>query len=162
MKRDLLKEDIIISTMLFIASTVIYLLIRFGDLHAMTHRTTGLAPAFFPELAFSLMILLSFILLISTLIKRYKQNIKTRMTEKLDRDQTRQVITVSLILLVYIHMIGVVGYYVSSLFTLITIMLIFRVRKWYKILLPPLVLMVVVFLFFEKGLKIFLPRGFLF
>ena len=161
-RRNQLKEDIVISAMLFIMSTVIYFLIRFGKLHTMTHVKTGLAPAFFPELAFFLLIILSIILLILSLIKHYKENAETKAIEKLDRSQMRQVATVLFILFAYINLIGFIGYYISSFLTLITILLIFKVKTWYKIVVPSVILMMVVFLFFEKGLRILLPRGFLF
>ena len=128
----------------------------------MKHTETGLSPAFFPELAFFFLIILSVFLLILNIIKWHRKEIGDKVTERLDKGQIRQVGTVLFILLVYIHMISVIGYYISSFLTLIIFMLNFKVREWNKLLVLPVILMSLVFLFFEKGLKILLPRGILF
>ena len=128
----------------------------------MKHTETGLSPAFFPELAFFFLITLSVFLLILNIIKWHRKEIGDKVTEKLDKGQIRQVGTVLFILLVYIHMISVIGYFISSFLTLIIFILNFKVREWYKILVLPVILLLLVFLFFEKGLMILLPRGILF
>ena len=162
MKRDKFREqDVIISAILTTIFTVIYLLIRFSKLHPITHTRGALSPAFFPEMAFILLIILSVILFISSLVRRREQD-NAEMTEKLDRTQIRQVGLIMLIMVVYIHLINFLGYYISSLSTIVTVMLLLKVKGWYKILLISMALMVTVFLFFEKGLRILLPRGFLF
>jgi hypothetical protein len=126
----------------------------------MSKGEPGLSPAFFPELAFLFLIILSVILLVSSLIRPREE--KTEIPKKLDPAQIRRVGMILLVLIVYITLIDLIGYYISSFVTLVTLMLIFKVRIWYKILLISATVMVVVFLFFEKGLKVLLPRGFLF
>ena len=161
MNKDKLKErDIIIGAILTTLSTLIYFLIRSSELHTMSKGEPGLSPAFFPELAFLFLIILSVILLVSSLIRQPEE--KTEIPKKLDPAQIRRVGMILLVLIVYITLIDLIGYYISSFVTLVTLMLVFKVRSWYKILLISATVMVVVFLFFEKGLKILLPRGFLF
>jgi hypothetical protein len=162
LKKDRLKEqDVIIGGILTVLSSVIYFLIRFSELHSLSRGEIGLSPAFFPELAFLFFIISSVILLISSLVRRRKQD-KTEITQSVNRTQIRQIGIILLLLLVYISLIDVVGYYISSFCTLFTLMLVFKVRGWYKILLISMSVMAVVFLFFEKGLRVLLPRGFLF
>lgn len=74
----------------------------------------------------------------------------------------KQVGTIFLVLILYVILINIIGYYISSFATLLTLFWIFRVKSWYTILPVSILLMVMVFFFFEMGLKVLLPRGFLF
>jgi len=74
----------------------------------------------------------------------------------------KQVGTIFLVLILYVILINIIGYYISSLATLVTLFWIFRVKSWYTILPVSILLMVLIFFFFEMGLKVLLPRGILF
>jgi len=82
--------------------------------------------------------------------------------KKFDLTQMKQVGTIFLVLILYVILINIIGYYISSFAILVTLFWIFRVKSWYTILPVSLLLMVMVFFFFEMGLKVLLPRGFLF
>jgi len=162
MKTEKLKDrDVIIGAILTVLCMIIYFMMMFSDLHLMTHARTGLSPAFFPELAFFLLIILSATLFISSLVRRREED-KTEIEKKLDRTQIRQVAVILITSIIYINLIDVIGFYICSFLTLIAAMLVLKVRSWFKMLLSSTILMVIIFLFFENALKILLPRGFLF
>jgi hypothetical protein len=159
--KNLKKQDVIIGTILAFASGIIYLLIRSSELHSVSQGEVGLSPAFFPELAFILIFLLSCLL---TILSYFKSDARqpSETAKKFDLIQMKQVGTIFLVLILYVILINFIGYYIASFATLLTLFWIFRVKSWYTILPVSILLMVMVFFFFEMGLKVLLPRGFLF
>jgi len=159
--KNLKKQDVIIGTILAFASGVIFFLIRSSELHSVSQGEVGLSPAFFPELAFLLIFILSCILIILAYFKSDKRQ-TSETVKKFDLTQMKQVGTIFLVLILYVILINIIGYYISSLATLVTLFWIFRVKSWYTILPVSILLMVLIFFFFEMGLKVLLPRGILF
>jgi len=159
--KNLKRQDVIIGAILAFSSAVIYLLIRSSELHSVSTGEVGLSAAFFPELAFIFIFILSCILaILSYYTQRERQ--QPEISKKFDSSQIKLVGTIYLVLLLYIILINIIGYYISSFVVLVTLFLVFRVKSWYKILPISIGLMVLVFFFFEKGLRVLLPRGFFF
>jgi len=162
LKREKLKEtDVILGMAVTGLSTVGYIMILFSDLHKFGQTKTGLSPGWFPELCFLILIILGSILLISSFVRKSNQD-KTEKSAKLERTQILQVGLFMLMTIAYIFLIDILGYYISSFIVMTTFMFVLRAKGLHKILLVSLVLMVTIFLFFEKALNIFLPRGYLF
>jgi hypothetical protein len=160
-EKNLKKQDVIIGTILALASGIIFFLIRSSELHSVSQGEVGLSPAFFPELAFLLIFILSCTL---TILAYFKPDGRQEpgTAKKIDLTQMKQVGTIFFVLILYVILINIIGYYISSFATLLALFWIFRVKSWYTILPVSIVLMVMVFFFFEMGLKVLLPRGFLF
>jgi magnesium-transporting ATPase (P-type) len=159
--KNLKKQDVIIGAILAFASGVIFFLIRSSELHSVSQGEVGLSPAFFPELAFPLIFIISCILSILAYFKSDERQ-PSEAVKKFDLTQMKQVGTIFLVLILYVILINIIGYYISSFATLVALFWIFRVKSWYTILPVSILLMVMVFFFFEMGLKVLLPRGFLF
>jgi putative tricarboxylic transport membrane protein len=155
------RQDVIIGAILAFLSAVIYLLIRSSELHSVSRGEVGLSPAFFPELAFIFIFISSCILAILSYYKPHERQ-QSEISKPFDTSQMKLVGTIVFILLLYIILINIIGYYISSFVVLVTLFWVFRVKSWYKILPISIGLMVMVFFFFEKGLRVLLPRGFFF
>jgi uncharacterized membrane protein len=160
MKRNRFREDVVIGAGLFILSSVAFLLI-YMDLHKEYRGEHGLSPATFPLIAMGSIIILSAGLLASRLLKRKLLKKEVAVGEKLTGEQVKQVLAILLILLVYIHAINLVGYYTSTLAANVVLMLVLKVKSPFRLLASSAILIVCMFLFFEKGMMIALPRGYL-
>lgn len=161
MKRNKFFEDLIIGGVLFTLSSIAYLLIYY-DLHKNFKGEYGFSPATFPLMAMGSMIILSICLFASTLYKRVTKKSEDPGTERLDRAQVKQVATILFILIIYIGIINMLGFYLSTILANVALMLLLKVKNWFRISVSSAILILSIFLFFEKGMNITFPRGFLF
>jgi putative tricarboxylic transport membrane protein len=161
MKRNKFREDMVIGVILLILSTVSFILI-YNGLHKELRGEHGLSPATFPLVAMGSIIILSILLFASSLSKLRHKKEEIEVTERLNRSQLKQISIILLITVFYIYMINLLGFYISTIFINIVILLILKVRNWIKMLAYSAILVVCIFLFFEKGMNLMFPRGWLF
>ena len=161
MKRNKFREDTVIGFILLIFSSVSFLQI-YRILHKESGEEYGFSPATFPLIMMGSIILLSFGLFISSLfkLKMYKKEDET--TERLNKAQMKQISTILLIIVFYIYMINFLGFYTSTFIINIVILFILKLRSWIKMLASSAILVSCIFLFFEKGMHLEFPRGWLF
>ena len=161
MKRNKLREDIVIGFILLIFSTVSFLQI-YRILHKESGEEYGFSPATFPLIMMGSIILLSIGLFTSSLFKLKKYKKEDETTERLNKAQVKQISTILLIIVFYIYMINFLGFYTSTFFINIVILFILKLRSWIKMLASSAILLGCIFLFFEKGMNLEFPRGWLF
>ena len=158
MKRKKFREDIVIGLILFILSTVSFFLI-YSDLHKEFRGEYGLSPATFPLIAMGSIIILSIGLFTSSLFKLGMNKKEIEVTERLSGAQVKQISMILLIMVFYIYMINLLGFYTSTIFMNLVVLFILKVRSWIKMLASSAILVVCIFLFFEKGMNLMFPRG---
>jgi hypothetical protein len=158
MKRNKFREDIVIGLILFLLSTVSFFLI-YSDLHKEFRGEYGLSPATFPLIAMGSIIILSIGLFTSSLFKLRLKIRDTEAVERLNRAQMKQIFVILLIIVFYIYMINLLGFYTSTIFMNLVVLFILKVRSWIKMLASSAILVVCIFLFFEKGMNLMFPRG---
>ena len=161
MKRNKLREDIVIGVILFVFSTVSFLQI-YRILHKEFGEEYGFSPATFPLITMGSIIFLSVGLLISSWFKLRANKKEIEAAERLTSAQVKQISMILLLMVFYIYMINFLGFYTSTIVTNIVILLILKVKSWIKMLASSSILVVCIYLFFEKGMNLVFPRGWLF
>ena len=150
-----------IGVILFVLSTVSFLQI-YRILHKESGEEYGFSPATFPMITIGSIILLSIGLLISSWFKLRTNKKEIEVAERLTSAQVKQISMILLLMVVYIYMINFLGFYTSTIVTNIVILLILKVKSWIKMLASSAILVVCIYLFFEKGMNLVFPRGWLF
>ena len=161
MKRNKFREDTVIGFILLIFSTVSFLQI-YRILHKESGEEYGFSPATFPLITMGSIIFLSIGLLTSSLFKLKMNKKEIEITERLNKAQVKQISTILLLMVLYIYMINFLGFYTSTFFINIVILFILKLRSWIKMLASSAILVGCIFLFFEKGMNLEFPRGWLF
>jgi hypothetical protein len=161
MKRNKFREDTVIGFILLIFSTVSFLQI-YRILHKESGEEYGFSPATFPLITMGSIIFLSIGLLTSSLFKLKMNKKEIEITERLNKAQVKQISTILLLMALYIYMINFLGFYTSTIVLNIVILFILKARSWIKMLASSGILVVCIFLFFEKGMNLVFPRGWLF
>ncbi len=161
MKRNKFREDTVIGLILFIFSTVSFLQI-YRILHKESGEEYGFSPATFPLITMGSIIILSIGLFTSSLFKLRMNKTESEVAERLNGAQVKQISMILLIMVFYIYMINLLGFYISTIFINIVILFILKMRSWIKMLASSTILAVCIFLFFEKGMNLTFPRGWLF
>ena len=161
MKRNKFREDTVIGFILFIFSIVSFLQI-YRILHKESGEEYGFSPATFPLIMMGAIIFLSIGLLTSSLFKLKMNKKEDEITERLNKAQVKQISTILLIIVFYIYMINFLGFYTSTVVINIVILFILKLRSWIKMLTSSAILVGCIFLFFEKGMNLVFPRGWLF
>ena len=163
MARDrFINAEVVEGAVLALVSIGSYVWVRCSSFHTDAFSRPGLSASFFPELSLLLMGGLSVVLLIKSLVARSKNLPSEGNASRLDRSQIRQVAAITATMVAYVYAIELIGYYLSSVLAMITVMLILGIRNWLRLLLVPPGLMLAVYLFFELTLKIMIPRGLFF
>ena len=161
-RKKLINADVIEGAVLSFLSLGAYTWMRCGSFHADAFSRPGLSSSFFPELSLLFLGGLSLALLAKGLANRSAVVPVKENASRLDRSQIRQVVAITVTMLAYVHLIEPLGYYLSSVLAMIAVMVILGIRSRLRLLLVPVGLMVVVYLFFELTLKIMIPRGLFF
>lgn len=122
-----------------------------------TDLTMG--PNFFPTFAAGLMILVNGISLVLNYVQYTKDKAKGGKEEFVQKtasnDQLR-VITVLAIIAVYVFIMPIIGYIISTLLVVNVLLLILKVRKWYHYILVSAFTLVIYYVF-NNILYVMLP-----
>jgi len=116
----------------------------------------GVGPKFFPNL----ITIIIGVLAAALLVQKLKKGVKDELVWS--NEELKNVSLLSLGAFIYIFAIGYLGYYISTFLAMFIFIYALGYKKWKTILVIILVTEVLVYLLFEKGLFIFIPRGFLF
>jgi putative tricarboxylic transport membrane protein len=161
-KNKQLIGDLIMWTILFVSGLVGTLAVRFGSLGGSANLRAGLSPSFFPRLALGCLAGLSLAMALSTLKSLYSGKTECNHEGKDDPVDLRQVAMVMLATLAYVNLMDIIGYYAATFAFLVIVSSLLGIRKLGSLLLMPSIVVLSVFLLFEKALTIQLPRGSLF
>jgi hypothetical protein len=119
----------------------------------------ALSPRLFCQIATVLIIVLSAIFMVNGF---YAQTNNQVDENKLDiREKIRVIISI-LCAIAYVFFIPIIGYFFSTIITLLFFLLFFGARKWLPISLTVIVITIFVYLFFTKALRVVFPSGILF
>ena len=111
-----------------------------------------LSPYLFP-LIISIFL---FILSISILASSLKENEKRKEKEKGD---IKSLLIFGLICVLYLLVLNFLGFVLSSILLLISLMILLGERRWWFIALVSIISTVVIYLLFAKYLSVMLPKG---
>lgn len=111
-----------------------------------------LSPYLFP-LIISIFL---FILSISILASSLKENEKRKQKEKGD---IKSLLIFGLICVLYLLVLNFLGFVLSSILLLISLMILLGERRWWFIALVSIISTVVIYLLFAKYLSVMLPKG---
>lgn len=117
-------------------------------------ETTEVGPAFLPRVYCGLLIIFCVILFIQGLIEKGK--------EKTEEKTLGYALASMGIVLLYVWILPIVGFYISTLLTIFSLLLFSRVRSKLILISIPIGSVLFVFIVFEKLLKVSIPLGSLF
>jgi hypothetical protein len=79
-----------------------------------------------------------------------------------NRSNILRITIVSAVLIIYIISINIVGYFISTLLASFLILFWLGIRNWKLLILVPPLTLLVIYVFFEIGMKMRFPRGSIF
>lgn len=146
------KADIVAAICLLLVSFLVFWISK-----DFPSSKTGIGVSTFPKLLAGVLIIFSIIIIIQAI--KNSSFSKKEPTFKEFKKGHKLIIAVIIILIIYIQMLEVLGFILSSFLLLITLMFIFGERRKIILLLVPLLFSVILYLVFSKMAMVFLPEG---
>lgn len=146
------KADIVAAICLLLVSFLVFWISK-----DFPSSKTGIGVSTFPKLLAGLLIIFSIVIIIQAI--KNSSFSKKEPTFKEFKKGHKLIIAVIIILIIYIQMLEVLGFILSSFLLLITLMFIFGERRKIILLVVPLLFSVVLYLVFSKMAMVFLPEG---
>ena len=146
------KADIVAAICLLLVSLLVFWISK-----DFPSSKTGIGVSTFPKLLAGLLIIFSIVIIIQAI--KNSSFSKKEPTFKEFKKGHKLIIAVIIILIIYIQMLEVLGFILSSFLLLITLMFIFGERRKIILLLVPLLFSVILYLVFSKMAMVFLPEG---
>jgi hypothetical protein len=151
-----IHPDVVVGGVLLVFCVVVYLIIPIEIQELMRYDASmGLSPAVFPKISVFLIAGFSAVLIFFGL--RPKDVAQDR--QALGIGSRARVITAFIIILVYVYLIGILGYLVITPLALIILMWYFGERRWLLILSVAILTTTGLFCFFRYIMYIILPEG---
>lgn len=152
------KQDIIYSTICIITS----LLFIFWLIPAYTSKSIvrgDISSAAIPKALMYVILACGAIMLIIALLRKGKTDVRS---EETTGAEWKKLIFVLCLVMIYIMAIKYVGFYVSTIIALpVSLKFFNKNMRWRAIIFSSLTMLVVIYLLFEKGLAVQMPRGLL-
>lgn len=145
-----LNVDACIGISLFILSLIMYFFIFPYQIKILTFGTYGLSPLIFPKMATLGIMFLSVVLVINSVWK---------LKEKQYSKMVPRSWIIILFLIGYLFLIDLIGFLVASSVFLFALMMYLNRKNWLKYILVIFFFIFINYIFFEKFLKVILPRG---
>lgn len=142
--------DVYLGIGLFILSLIMYFFILPTQIKILTYGTYGLSPFVFPKIAILGIMFLSVVLVINSFWK---------IEEKQYSKMVPRSWIIMLFLIGYLFLIDLIGFLVASGVFLFTLMIYLSRKNWLKYILVIFFFILINYIFFEKILKVMLPRG---
>lgn len=146
------KADIVAAICLLLVSFLVFWISK-----DFPSSKTGIGVSTFPKLLAGLLTIFSSVIIIQAI--KNSSFSKKESTFKEFKKGHKLIIAVIIILIIYIQMLEVLGFILSSFLLLITSMFIFGERRKIILLLVPLLFSVILYLVFSKMAMVFLPEG---
>lgn len=121
----------------------------------------GQEQSYFPKILTAWLIVLSVILIVKGYFKKHKvkQNVSKLQNY---RSEHIRIIIVTIILIMYVFLIDLLGYFITTILVLLLLMFYLGVRNWKVLLLVVIITVIGFYYFFEVGMKFRFPRGIIF
>jgi len=142
--------DAYIGIGLFILSLIMYFFILPSQIKILTYGAYGLSPFVFPKIATLGIMFLSVVLVINSFWK---------LKEKQYSKMVPRSWVIMLFLIGYLFLIDLIGFLVASSVFLFALMMYLNRKNWLKYILVIFFFILINYIFFEKILKVMLPRG---
>ncbi len=146
------KADIVAAICLLLVSFLVFWISK-----DFPSSKTGIGVSTFPKLLAGLLIIFSIVIIIQAI--KNSSFSKKEPTFKEFKKGHKLIVAVIIILIIYIQMLEVLGFILSSFLLLITLMFVFGERRKIILLLVPLLFSVILYLVFSKMAMVFLPEG---
>lgn len=146
--------DGIIGIGLFVFSVVMYFIIIPNQIAEVAYGAGSLLPSFFPKVAIGIIGVLSIFLIV--------QGFASKSLRQEPLSFGPKALSIVLFLIGYAAGIEIIGYLLATGLFLFALMFYLSREKWLKYIVIIAVFLAANFLFFEKLLKLVLPRGYLF
>lgn len=146
------KADIVAAICLLLVSLLVFWISK-----DFPSSKTGIGVSTFPKLLAGLLIIFSIVIIIQAI--KNSSFSKKEPTFKEFKKGHKLIVAVIIILIIYIQMLEVLGFILSSFLLLITLMFVFGERRKIILLLVPLLFSVILYLVFSKMAMVFLPEG---
>lgn len=146
------KADIVAAICLLLVSFLVFWISK-----DFPSSKTGIGVSTFPKLLAGLLIIFSIVIIIQAI--KNSSFSKKEPTFKEFKKGHKLIVAVIIILIIYIQMLEVLGFILSSFLLLITLMFVFGERRKRILLLVPLLFSVILYLVFSKMAMVFLPEG---
>lgn len=146
------KADIVAAICLLLVSLLVFWISK-----DFPSSKTGIGVSTFPKLLAGLLIIFSIVIIIQAI--KNSSFSKKEPTFKEFKKGHKLIIAVIIILIIYIQMLEVLGFILSSFLLLITLMFIFGERRKIILLVVPMLFSVILYLVFSKMAMVFLPEG---
>ena len=152
---------------IFLFSIVLFLLIPY-QIAMIESEKISMTPSFYPILVISFMAIISLIYLITSFIEEKKKRLQPDESAPEEnarlkaRAETKRALVTIGIILGYIYLIEIVGFYIASPLGIAAMMAHmgkFRIKTF---LIVIVLLLPIVHIFFEKIMVLILPRGIFF
>jgi len=140
--------------------TILLVFSGFLWFYAIPYHIKGSEQALFPKCLTILMIIPCLLLLIQG-IKSYKADGKQQAPFFIPSASFKSLRVVPL-MLAYIFLINIIGYYVTTGLFVFLFMFFFGIRKWLSLCLYPIVVPLIVYVIIRKILSFPFPEGILF
>ncbi|MBW2038081.1 MAG: tripartite tricarboxylate transporter TctB family protein [Deltaproteobacteria bacterium] len=145
--------DQLIGVILFVFSLALYFIIIPYEVEQISERTsTGLNPAFMPELTAFVLAFLSLLLIVKK---------REALQERVRLFPLRVIITI-LLFIAYMVLTPLIGYLPATFLILPIYLLSFGMRRWKTVVVLSIIFPFILYLFFAKVMLVMLPRGVLF
>ena len=145
--------DGIIGIGLLVFSVIVYFIIIPNQINEISFGAGSLSPSFFPRVAAGAIGFLAIFLIVNNYFFKHQTVIAKFGPKSL---------SIILFLIAYVVGIQIFGYLLATGLFLFILMLYLSRENWLKYIVIIAVFLVVNYLFFEKTLKLILPRGYLF
>ena len=146
------KADIVAAICLLLVSFLVFWISK-----DFPSSKTGIGVSTFPKLLAGLLIIFSIVIIIQAI--KNSSFSKKEPTFKEFKKGHKLIVAVIIILIIYIQMLEVLGFILSSFLLLIILMFIFGERRKIILLVVPLLFSVILYLVFSKMAMVFLPEG---
>lgn len=149
------------ASLLLFSLVVIFIIIP----DQISFKSAGLIqPEFYPRLLGVAIGILSAVLIARGILK--PENITSEKADMIRRPikgaALIRMIGILAVTYLHVYLIPIIGYLITTICTLALLMVMLGVRKLRYLVSIPLLVPVSLFFFFEKGMRIMLPRGMLF
>jgi putative tricarboxylic transport membrane protein len=153
-----LNKSVVAGIILMVFSIVTLAFIIPTQIKTVEIYSQEMSPRFFPNLAMVILLILSVILIVTKLmIPQAEDDVKP-----FRRKELFQASGAIIVMGLCVFLIETIGYFLCTTGALVGLMLYLGSRNWKALIIAAIVLPIFIYLLFEKGLNLELPRGVLF
>lgn len=154
MKEFLKTRDVGVGLILLFLSLIFWYFI-------IPNEVRGITASLLPRVYIACLGFLGILLIVRSRSRKQtkKQDISKPQN---DRGRPARVIVIAVILIIYILLMDFLGYFISTLLALLSLMLYLGLRNWKVVLAASVTTVVFIYCFFKMGMNVQFPQGSIF